>query len=119
VVAYIGEIEAPLVRVGQPIYFTVLVYPDRPFPAKVSYVATALDPITRRLLVRASVDNSASLLKPEMFPSVKILTGEGATAIAVLPASHPLNRAGANLVACPGTLEPSGSRKSPAEAGLI
>ena len=83
VVAYIRETEAPMVRVGQPIYFTVLAYPDRSFPAKISYVATALDPVTRRLLVRASVDNSAGVLKPEMFASVKILTGEGETAIAV------------------------------------
>jgi membrane fusion protein, heavy metal efflux system len=83
VAAYIRETEAPLVHVGQPIYFTVLAYPDRPFPAKISYVATALDPTTRRLLVRASVDNAAGLLKPEMFASVKILTGESDTAIAV------------------------------------
>ena len=40
-------------------------------------------PTTRRLLVRASVDNAAGLLKPEMFASVKILTGEGDTAVAV------------------------------------
>jgi cobalt-zinc-cadmium efflux system membrane fusion protein len=83
VAAYIRETEAPMVRIGQPIYFTVLAYPDRPFPAKISYVATALDPTTRRLLVRASVDNAAGLLKPEMFASVKILTGEGEAAIAV------------------------------------
>ena len=83
VVAYIRETEAPMVRIGQPIFFTVLAYPDRSFPAKISYVATALDPVTRRLLVRASVDNSAGVLKPEMFASVKILTGEGETAIAV------------------------------------
>jgi membrane fusion protein, heavy metal efflux system len=83
VAAYIRETEAPMVRIGQPIYFTVLAYPDRSFPAKISYVATALDPVTRRLLVRASVDNSAGVLKPEMFASVKILTGEGEAAIAV------------------------------------
>jgi cobalt-zinc-cadmium efflux system membrane fusion protein len=46
-------------------------------------MATALDPTTRRLLVRATVDNRDGLLKPEMFASVKILTGESDTAIAV------------------------------------
>ncbi len=75
VVAFIRETEAPLVHVGQAIYFTVLAYPDRSFPANISYVAAALDPTTRRLLVRATVNNSAGLLKPEMFASVKILTG--------------------------------------------
>ncbi len=83
VVAYIRETEAPNVRIGQAIYFTVLAYPDRAFPANVNYVAAALDPTTRRLLVRATVNNAAGLLKPEMFASVKILTGEGDAALAV------------------------------------
>jgi membrane fusion protein, heavy metal efflux system len=83
VVAFIRETEAPMVHVGQAIYFTVLAYPDRSFPANISYVAAALDPTTRRLLVRATVNNSAGLLKPEMFASVKILTGEGDKAVAI------------------------------------
>jgi membrane fusion protein, heavy metal efflux system len=82
-VAYVRETDAPLVHVGQPIYFTVLAYPDRTFPATISYVAAALDPTSRRLLVRAPIDNSAGLLKPEMFASVKILTGESDIEIAV------------------------------------
>ena len=83
VVAYVRESDAPLVHVGQAINFTVLAYPDQAFPANISYVAAALDPGTRRLLVRATVNNAAGMLKPEMFASVKILTGEGDTAIAV------------------------------------
>jgi cobalt-zinc-cadmium efflux system membrane fusion protein len=83
VVAYVRESDAPLVHVGQAINFTVLAYPDQAFPANISYVAAALDPGTRRLLVRATVNNAAGMLKPEMFASVKILTGEGDTAVAV------------------------------------
>ena len=83
VVAYIRETEAPMVHAGQQIYFTVLAYPDRAFPATISYVAAALDPTTRRLLVRATVNNAEGMLKPEMFASVKILTGEGDKAVAV------------------------------------
>jgi cobalt-zinc-cadmium efflux system membrane fusion protein len=83
VVAFIRETEAPIVHVGQQIYFTVLAYPDRSFPATISYVAAALDPTTRRLLVRATVNNDAGLLKPEMFASVKILSGESDKAVAV------------------------------------
>src|SRR5215470_4528474 len=83
VVAFIRETEAPMVHVGQQIYFTVLAYPDRSFPAAISYVAAALDPTTRRLLVRATVNNDAGLLKPEMFASVKILSGESDKAVAV------------------------------------
>jgi membrane fusion protein, heavy metal efflux system len=83
VVAFIRETEAPIVHVGQQIYFTVLAYPDRSFPATISYVAAALDPTIRRLLVRATVNNDAGLLKPEMFASVKILSGESDKAVAV------------------------------------
>src|SRR5262245_41170244 len=83
VVAFIRETEAPLVHVGQAIYFTVLAYPDRSFPANISNVAAAFDPTIRRLLLRATVNNDAGLLKPEMFASVKILTGEGDSAVAV------------------------------------
>jgi membrane fusion protein, heavy metal efflux system len=83
VVAYIRETEAPTVHVGQAIYFTVLAYPDRSFPADISYVAAAFDPTIRRLLVRATVTNAAGLLKPEMFASVKILAGEGDNAVGV------------------------------------
>jgi len=83
VVAFIRETEAPIVHVGQQIYFIVLAYPDRSFPATISYVAAALDPATRRLLVRATINNDAGLLKPEMFASVKILSGESDKAVAV------------------------------------
>ena len=69
--------------IGQAVQFTVLAYPDRIYPANVSYVATALDATSRRLLVRATVNNSERLLKPEMFASVTILTGEGDRALAV------------------------------------
>jgi cobalt-zinc-cadmium efflux system membrane fusion protein len=82
-VAYVRETVAPAVHVGQAIYFTVLAYPDERFPANISYVAAALDPTSRRLLVRATVNNSSGLFKPEMFANVTILTGEGDTAVAV------------------------------------
>jgi cobalt-zinc-cadmium efflux system membrane fusion protein len=82
-VAYIRETEALAVQIGQALNFTVLAYPERSFPANISYVATSLDPTTRRLMVRATVNTAARLLKPEMFASVNILTGEGDTALAV------------------------------------
>jgi len=82
-VAYVRESEAPNVKVGQALYFTVLAYPNRVFPANISFVATSLDTGSRRLLVRATIDNSRQLLRPEMFANVNILTGEGDTSPAV------------------------------------
>ena len=46
-------------------------------------MAPALDPTTRRLPVRATIDNPDGVLKPEMFANVSILTGEGDDAPAV------------------------------------
>ena len=76
-VAYVRESEASTVHVGQALHFTVLTYPNRVFPANISFVATSLDTGTRRLMVRATIDNSQRLFRPEMFASVTILTGEG------------------------------------------
>jgi cobalt-zinc-cadmium efflux system membrane fusion protein len=55
----------------------VLAFPDRTFTANISYVATSLDSSTRRLLVRATIDNSQALFRPEMFASVTIMLGDG------------------------------------------
>ena len=82
-VAYARESEAQEVKVGQTIHFTVLAFPNRVFTANIAYVATSFDAATRRLPVRATIDNKEGLLKPEMFASVTILTGEGGTSSAV------------------------------------
>lgn len=76
-VAYVRETDAPKVRVGQQIKFTVLAYPNRLFEAKVVYVSKLLDTNTRRLTVRAVLDNSDELLNPEMFASVTIAANAG------------------------------------------
>jgi cobalt-zinc-cadmium efflux system membrane fusion protein len=70
--AYVRESEAADVRLGQEIDYTVLALPGRSFKARIDYVAAAIDPATRRLLVRATIDNKEGLFKPEMFANVTI-----------------------------------------------
>jgi cobalt-zinc-cadmium efflux system membrane fusion protein len=82
-VAYVRESEAPKVRAGQQLDFTVLAYPKTTFKANIDHVAASLDPNIRRLLVRATIDNSNGQFKPEMFTSVTIYTDEGDSSIAV------------------------------------
>ena len=82
-IGYVRESEAPRVHIGQALHFSVLAYPNRVFTANITYVATSLDNVTRRLLVRATINNAEHLLKPEMFASVTILTGEGDDSLAV------------------------------------
>jgi cobalt-zinc-cadmium efflux system membrane fusion protein len=61
----------------------VLAYPDRTFHGKVTYIAPAVDPTTRRLAVRAQIANPEKLLKPEMFADFGIDTGPMSTSLAV------------------------------------
>jgi cobalt-zinc-cadmium efflux system membrane fusion protein len=70
--AFVRETEASLVSVGQEITFSLLALPGRVLTGRISYVAAAIDPATRRLLVRATVDNKEGELKPEMFATVTI-----------------------------------------------
>ena len=58
-------------------------YPDRTFTATINYVSAGLDPTTRRLMVRATIDNADRLLKPEMYANVSIVTAKDLTGVAV------------------------------------
>ncbi len=58
------------VAVGQAVSLEVDAYPGEAFTGKVSVVAEALDPLTRRIQVRAEIDNGSRRLKPEMFARV-------------------------------------------------
>jgi cobalt-zinc-cadmium efflux system membrane fusion protein len=81
--AFVRESDASTVSVGQEIAFNVLALPGRPLTAHIDYVAAAIDPTTRRLLVRATVDNKDGVLKPEMFANVTIYSGADHRAVGV------------------------------------
>ena len=61
----------------------MLALPGRTFKANIDYVAAAIDPTTRRLLVRATIDNKDDLFKPEMFANVTIYSGDDHPSVAV------------------------------------
>ena len=71
-IAFVRESDAAIVSVGQEIAVNVLALPGRPLTARIDYVSAAIDPATRRLLVRAAIDNANGALKPEMFANVTI-----------------------------------------------
>jgi cobalt-zinc-cadmium efflux system membrane fusion protein len=81
--AFVRETESSTVAVGQEISFVVLALPGREITARINYVSAAIDPSTRRLLVRATVDNPGGLLKPEMFANVTIYSAGDHPAIGV------------------------------------
>ena len=81
--AFVRETDASNVSVGQEVAFNVLALPGRPLTARINYVAAAIDPATRRLLVRATIDNKDGLLKPEMFANVTIYSAGDHPALGV------------------------------------
>lgn len=82
-VGYVREADADDVAVGQDVSFTVLSSPERKRTAKINFVATAIDPTTRRLTIRATLDNSDGSLKPEMFANVTVFSPGDHPAVAV------------------------------------
>ena len=63
------------VKIGQKMVLHVEAYPDKEFVAYANYVAPTIDPQTRALLIRADIENTDDLLRPDMFASAKLTTG--------------------------------------------
>ncbi|MDB6160253.1 MAG: efflux transporter, family, subunit [Gammaproteobacteria bacterium] len=82
-VADVREVDAPLVEVGQPVEVRVPALPGKVFEAKLTSVASAVDPVTHRVPVRATITNPDGKLKPQMFASFSIITGGESHALAV------------------------------------
>jgi len=81
--AFVRESEAADVEVGQDISFKVLALPGRTLTGRINYVSAAIDPTTRRLMVRATMDNPDGALKPEMFANVTIYSASDHPAVGV------------------------------------
>jgi cobalt-zinc-cadmium efflux system membrane fusion protein len=75
-VAFVRETDTSQVQLGQDVAFKVLAAPNRTFRARIDYVASAFDPVTRRLLVRGTIDNSDGVLRPEMFATATLFSSE-------------------------------------------
>jgi len=82
-IANVRESDAPKMKVGASVEVSVLAYPGRTFSAALNYVAPALDANTRRLSVRAQIENPDRELLPEMFAGFRIVTGAPQTLAAV------------------------------------
>ncbi len=58
------------VKIGQAVVVQVDAYPTASFGGKITAIAGALDPVTRRMQVRCEIENSHLKLKPEMYARV-------------------------------------------------
>jgi cobalt-zinc-cadmium efflux system membrane fusion protein len=82
-IANVRESEIPKIRIGQEVEAKVAGFGARVFKARVNYMASSLDPATRRLAVRSEVDNPDRSLRPEMFATFTIITGKAQPSPAV------------------------------------
>ena len=64
-----------MIKQGQKIVLQLEAYPDKEFVAYANYIAPTIDPQTRALLIRADVENTDDLLRPDMFASARLTTG--------------------------------------------
>ena len=62
----------------------VKTYPDRVFPARITYVGDVLDPATRTMRLRLELPNPEGLLKPEMFATIRVYSAPE-TGVLVVP----------------------------------
>ena len=63
------------VKQGQKMVLHLEAYPDKEFVATANYIAPTIDPQTRALLIRADVENTDDLLRPDMYASASLTTG--------------------------------------------
>lgn len=72
VIAEVSEAEAGLVKPDRQVSITITGLPGKTFQSRIDYVYPSMNPETRTLRVRSTLDNSNDLLKPGMFATVEI-----------------------------------------------
>jgi cobalt-zinc-cadmium efflux system membrane fusion protein len=82
-VGNLREEDADKAAVGQPVEVRVISLPGRVFDARVDYVSPTVDPVTRRVTVRAKIANPGDILKPEMFATFTLRTSAPVGAVGV------------------------------------
>ncbi len=64
------------IQKGQTMILRSQSYPDKEFVAKANYIAPVIDPETHALLIRCDVENPDGLLRPDMYVSARLKTGD-------------------------------------------
>jgi cobalt-zinc-cadmium efflux system membrane fusion protein len=82
-VADVPETQVPYIERGQTVEVRVLALPGQLLKAKLTAIGAQVDPVTRRVPVRATIANPDGKLKPQMFASFSIITSGESQAPAV------------------------------------
>jgi membrane fusion protein, heavy metal efflux system len=82
-IANVIETDAPAYKLGQEVEVKVPAYPDMTFRGHVTTVGSMIDPNTHRQLVRSEIADPEHLMRPGMFASFVIRTGDPVRSLAV------------------------------------
>jgi len=85
---------AAIARIGGEITVRVAAYPGERFPGEVFYVSPTIDPATRRLILKARLENADHRLKPGMFANVDVVIAVRQDALVVPEAAMVYDRNG-------------------------
>jgi membrane fusion protein, heavy metal efflux system len=82
-IAAVREADAQFIAPGQDAEVRVLAFPEQVFKARVTVVGPQVDAVTHRIPVRATIANPGGKLKPQMYASFQIITGDAAESPAI------------------------------------
>ncbi len=68
----VTEMHLPLVHQGQELRIRSRAFPDKTFTGRLDLIGDSLDPTTRTVKARGTVDNASKLLKAELYVAVEI-----------------------------------------------
>jgi len=75
--ANVYEADIPKVQQGYPVQVNILAYPDKTFYGKIDKLSEMLDPVSKSLRARISIDNPDNFLRPQMFANVSVSNQKG------------------------------------------
>jgi HlyD family secretion protein len=104
-----------LLALGQSAIASAEAFPDRPFDAKVSYIAPAIDPTRGTVEIRLLVPSPPEFLRPSMTVSVEIVVAHKDDALLVPRSSVYAEKADPHVL----TLIDGTARKKPVVLGLL
>ena len=81
--ANVVESDFPLLRLGEKVDVTVTAYPGRVFRGTIVTIGESVDPMTHRISVRSAIPDPKHELRPGMFATFVIHTGQAVRSVAV------------------------------------
>jgi cobalt-zinc-cadmium efflux system membrane fusion protein len=81
--ANVAETDFSLLRLRQEVDVTVKAYPGRVFRGRIVNIGASVDPMTHRVVVRSEIPDPKHELRPGMFATFVIRTGQAVRSLAV------------------------------------